>query len=160
MGPIAMLHPAQPRGMPWVERGCARGGQSGHHGGCPGGSSMTHRSALTLLIALAFFTCAADWDRRPVRPDLPGPIDLLRGVFGDNSSRCPHHYEYCSSQICCPLEQGCCRDAHGSYCCTSRGGAYDEGDRYYYHREEHTQTRHHEEQCDSDEVQCVQGGRS
>ena len=131
-----------------------------------------NRPSLLVLVTLALFgACAADWDRHdrgPVRPDPPGPIDGLRMLFGDNSSRCPDHYEYCSWKICCPLERGCCHDSRGSYCCASRGygGDYDyrgsdEGDRgdVYYERRERTETTR-SYGCNPGDTECVQGGRT
>ena len=133
---------------------------------------MTHRPRLVVLIVLALLTCAADWDRYdrgPVRPDPPGPIDGLRMLFGDNSSRCPDHYEYCSWKICCPLERGCCRDSRGAYCCASRGyggdheyRGYDDDNRgdAYYERRERTETTRSYGQCNAGDTECVQGGRT
>jgi hypothetical protein len=94
-------------------------------------------SQRSLLLTAAFVLavgCTAD-ARGPVRPAPPGPIDLIRGAFGDYSSRCPAQYSYCrgtEGAVCCPFESGCCEDAGGAYCCGARASAgsdpYD-GDR-------------------------------
>jgi len=81
------------------------------------------------LVALA--GCAPE-SRRAVRPSDPGPVDMLRGLFGDYRGRCPDDYTFCKSgrsSICCPYERGCCEDSQGAYCCSRRGGDDDWRDR-------------------------------
>jgi hypothetical protein len=63
-----------------------------------------------------------------VQPAPPGPVDLVRILFGDYSGLCPRNYEYCHGgrhSVCCPFSYGCCAAADGSpTCCVEAPGAY------------------------------------
>lgn len=63
-----------------------------------------------------------------VQPAPPGPVDLVRILFGDYSGLCPRDYEYCHGgrhSLCCPFSYGCCAAADGSpTCCVEAPGAY------------------------------------
>jgi len=55
----------------------------------------------------------------PVKPSTPGPLDLVRSVWGDYGGRCPGDYQYCKGQgnaVCCPITSRCEEDEGGSYC--------------------------------------------
>jgi hypothetical protein len=83
---------------------------------------LVWRGFALLLATLLIAGCSPE-PRRAVRPAPPGPLDLIRGLWGDNSGRCPRDYAFCKSRgrsICCPDERGCCEDAGGAYCCSSR----------------------------------------
>jgi hypothetical protein len=94
---------------------------------------MARIRPILLLAALALIAACAPPDRRgAIQPAPPGPIDLVRSIWGDNSGRCPREYQYCgefADGVCCPFERGCCEDARGTYCC-SRGDRDVYGDRY------------------------------
>src|SRR5436190_21851194 len=62
----------------------------------------------------------------PVKPAPPGPLDLVRSLWGDYGGRCPGDYQYCKGggqAVCCPITSRCEADDGGAYC-ASRGGAY------------------------------------
>ncbi len=116
---------------------------------------MTLRLLAITMAALAAVSCQGP-TRGGVRPAPPGPIDLVRGVFGDFSGLCPKHYDFCQggrASICCP-EGGCCADENGPYCCSS---AQYGGPGYAYQREE--DIREHTS-CRSRDITCSQGGRT
>jgi len=51
----------------------------------------------------------------------PGPIDLLRGIFGGGFASCYNDQLRCAAGgevICCPLHDACCSGERGPYCCT------------------------------------------
>jgi hypothetical protein len=91
---------------------------------------------LFLVIALVMGICAAGprdataaGPRGPaVQPAPPGPLDLVRILFGDYSGLCPRDYEYCRGgrhSVCCPFSYGCCAAPDGSAACCAEGpGAY------------------------------------
>jgi len=90
---------------------------------------MSARSVL-LIATLLMGSCAAG-PAGPrgaaLQPAPPGPIDLIRIIFGNYSTLCPRDYEYCRGgrhSICCPFARGCCEDANGErICCVEPPGA-------------------------------------
>ena len=95
---------------------------------------MSLRS-LVLIVAFVFACCLAgprSASAGPrdgaVQPAPPGPIDLVRILFGDFSGLCPRDYEYCHGgrhSVCCPFSRGCCAAADGSpMCCVAAPGEY------------------------------------
>ena len=78
---------------------------------------MTARWLVVLLLA-----AACDEPRSmggPIEPPPPGPMDVVRGWWGDYGGRCPGDYRYCKGQgeaICCPPTSRCEEDAGGAYC--------------------------------------------
>ena len=60
-----------------------------------------------------------------VKPAPPGPLDLVRSVWGDYGGRCPGDYKYCKGHgqaVCCPLTSRCEEDSDGSYCASRTAG--------------------------------------
>ncbi len=109
------------------------------------------RYVVPLLAFVLIGSCAAE-PRHAVRPDPPGPLDLIRSIWGDYSSRCPQDYDYCAARrhaVCCPVEDGCCEDADGPYCCSRRRRAEppDEDRRVYA-------------ACNESEITCSHAGRT
>ncbi len=77
---------------------------------------MRARWLIVILLAAA---CASPRSAGgPVKPSSPGPLDLVRGLWGDYGGRCPGDYKYCkgSPPVCCPIESRCEEDAGGPYC--------------------------------------------
>ena len=137
---------------------------------------MSARSVL-LIAALLMGSCAAG-PAGPrgaaLQPAPPGPIDLIRIIFGNYSTLCPRDYEYCrggqhSSSICCPFVLGCCGDANGApICCAEPQGA--SRDDYVQrpgeasggggsYEEVYEQAPPSESSCPSSDLTCSQGGR-
>jgi len=91
---------------------------------------------LVLALALLGLAGCPQPPRRAVRPAPPGPVDVIKGLWGDYSGRCPSDFEFCRgsrTSICCPEERGCCEDERGAYCCSrserqNRGRYEDERD--------------------------------
>ena len=111
-------------------------------------------SIVSLILVVG--SCAPQSRRGGVRPDPPGPFDLVRSLWGDYSSLCPKQYDYCSARgraICCPFDYGCCEDAGGAYCCSSR-------DRDWSERDDYDGRGRSSQSCSSDEITCSQGGRT
>ena len=87
--------------------------------------SMSAYWLAALLIAAA---CGGPRSAGPIRPSPPGPFDLVRGLWGDYSGRCPDDYQYCKGErhaVCCPLASRCMEDDSGAYC--ARRTAHGEG---------------------------------
>ena len=130
---------------------------------------MSARSVL-LIATLLMGSCAAGPRGAAVRPAPPGPLDLVRIIFGDYSTLCPGDYEYCrggrhSSSICCPFALGCCEDASGAPgCCLEPPGAfrgdYTQGPGEAPDGEEvYEQAPPPESMCPASYLTCSQGGR-
>ena len=135
---------------------------------------MSARSVL-LIITLLMGSCAAGPRGAAVRPAPPGPLDLIRIMFGNFSALCPRDYEYCrggrhSSSICCPFALGCCADVNGvATCCAEPPGAYRddyaqpppwearEGGEVY--EQAPPPEPPPESMCPSSDLTCSQGGR-
>ena len=70
-----------------------------------------------LVLALVALAGCVQPSRQAVRPAPPGPIDVIKGLWGNYSGRCPDDYEFCRgsrTSICCPAERGCCEDERGA----------------------------------------------
>src|SRR5882757_6962892 len=76
--------------------------------------------ALSLFVA---FGCQSTYGG-PVTAAPPGPVDMVRSIWGDYSGRCPNTYAYCSAggqAICCPTGARCEQDSGGAYCVPRAG---------------------------------------
>lgn len=129
---------------------------------------MSARSVL-LIATLLLGSCAAGPRGAAVQPAPPGPLDVIRIMFGNFSTLCPRDYEYCragrnASSICCPFALGCCADANGvPVCCAEPPGAFrggyppppppDADDEVY------EQAPPPESSCPARDLTCAQGGR-
>jgi len=84
-------------------------------------------NARWIVVVLLLASCAGVRSTGgPVKPADPGPLDLVRSLWGDYGGRCPDDYRYCKGggqAVCCPITSRCEEDAGGAYC-ASRGGAY------------------------------------
>jgi len=90
----------------------------------------------------------------PVAPSAPGPVDLVRGLWGDYGGRCPSDYHYCKGDrdsVCCPMTSRCEDDADGAYCGAPRSATAGVGRRPREAREY---------ACSSDQIACSFGGRT
>jgi hypothetical protein len=139
---------------------------------------------LVLIVALAMASCvagprgaaAAGPRGAAVQPAPPGPIDLVRILFGDYSGLCPRDYEYCHGgrhSLCCPFAHGCCAAADGSpTCCVAAPGAYDYGAGGYVPPppagappppppadDDGYADQPTDDSCPSSDLTCTQGGR-
>ncbi|MBY0275678.1 hypothetical protein K2Z84_10060 [Candidatus Binatia bacterium] len=82
---------------------------------------------LVVALALAAWACAPSSYPGAVKPAPPGPVDVVRSMWGDYGGRCPDRYRYCPASgqaICCPIEARCAEDSGGAYC-AARGGPQD-----------------------------------
>jgi hypothetical protein len=115
------------------------------------GLSMTAYWLIMLLFAAA---CGGPrFAGGPVKPSPPGPMDVIRGVWGDYGGRCPGDYRYCKGHgeaVCCPITSRCEEDAGGSYCepRTAMGGGRD------------TNSEPRATRCDPDEIACSYRGQT
>lgn len=105
-----------------------------------------------LCVALTLCTWACGPSPYPgaVKPAPPGPVDVVRSMWGDYGGRCPDRYQYCATSgqaICCPIEARCAEDSGGAYC-APRGAARAYGDERYA------------EPCLPDELTCSYAGRT
>lgn len=123
------------------------------------------RGIVLLLAILLIGSCAAG-PRGAVRPAPPGPVDLIRGIFGDFSRLCPDNYEYCRGgrrSICCPESRGCCEDASGPICCANvyrdRDEEWSRDERRPPAEEQRSTTRYTYE-CASSDLTCSNEGRT
>lgn len=134
---------------------------------------MSIRS-IVMIAAVLISSCAAGPHHGAVQPAPPGPLDLVRIMFGNFSTLCPADYEYCRagshfSSICCPFALGCCERANGApACCVEapvmpRGGyvppprsAPDHG---APSEEAYEEAPPPDSLCPSSELNCSQGGR-
>ncbi len=131
---------------------------------------MSARSIL-LIVTLLAGSCAAGPRGAAVQPAPPGPVDLVRILFGDYSGLCPRDYEYCRGgrhSICCPFARGCCAAADGSpACCVEAPGPYPDE---YVQRPggpaddasgygEDSDQPPPDASCPESELTCSQGGR-
>jgi len=113
------------------------------------------------LLLLLF--CACDpVSHGPVRPEPPGPLDMVRSLWGDYSGRCRSDYSYCQAEgqaICCPGGNVCCSDAQGPYCCSGRADA--SGGRYAGQPPPYGgEPRPIEPTCSAREIQCSHDGQT
>jgi hypothetical protein len=144
------------------------------HEGTPGaGGSMTARS-IVMIAALLMGSCAAGPRGAAVQPAPPGPLDLVRIMFGNLSTLCPRDYEYCRggrhfSSICCPFALGCCEGADGAPACCGGppamfhggyvpppGSAPEDGGPS---EEVYEEAPPPDSLCPSSDLNCSQGGR-
>src|ERR1051326_8376313 len=111
------------------------------------------RARLLVVILLAAACAAPRSMGGPVKPAAPGPVDLLRGLWGDYGGRCPGDYQFCKGHgqpICCPITSRCEEDAGGSYC-ASRSATAGVGRRAFEARERG---------CSSEEIACSFRGQT
>lgn len=109
------------------------------------------KRALFFALALAAWACGPSSYPTAVKPAPPGPVDLVRSMWGDYGGRCPDRYQYCGAAtqaICCPIEERCAEDSGGAYC-TPRGGRHDA---YAYERSGSP--------CLAEELTCSYAGRT
>lgn len=72
-----------------------------------------------LVLVLAAACGGPRYTGGPVKPAAPGPLDLVRSLWGDYGGRCPGDYQYCrggAQAVCCPIASRCEEDAGGAYC--------------------------------------------
>ena len=87
------------------------------------------KACLFVVVLLAAACAGPRATGGPIKPSAPGPVDLVRGLWGDYGGRCPGDYQYCTGHgqaVCCPITSRCEEDADGSSYCGSRtatGGA-------------------------------------
>jgi hypothetical protein len=75
--------------------------------------------ALCLAVLLVAAACGPRATGGPIKPSSPGPLDLVRSLWGDYGGRCPGDYQYCKGRaqaVCCPITSRCEEDAGGFYC--------------------------------------------
>jgi hypothetical protein len=133
---------------------------------------MLMRSTV-VIAALLISSCAAAPHHGAVQPAPPGPLDLVRMMFGNFSTLCPGDYEYCRagshfSSICCPFARGCCQRPNGApACCVEAPATYGRGyvpppgsDPGYPPSEGvQEEVLPPDSLCPSSELNCSQGGR-
>jgi hypothetical protein len=111
-----------------------------------------------LALALLGLAGCPQQPRHPVRAAPPGPVDVIKSLWGDYSGRCHDGYEFCRgsrTSICCPGERGCCEGAQGAYCC-SRSEQRDRG-RYQDYEDERDWEG---SSCRASEITCSYAGRT
>lgn len=88
------------------------------------------RRLVVVVLAVVAWGCMPPPYPGAVKPAPPGPVDLVRSMWGDYGGRCPDGYQYCatsSQPICCPFEAACAEDSGGAYC-APRGQRSSAGD--------------------------------
>jgi hypothetical protein len=116
-----------------------------------------NRVLVTIALALLAWACQpAPLSSGGVNPAPPGPVDMVRSMWGDYSGRCPGGYQYCngaSHSICCPVGDRCEEDSGGSYCVRRTGEreapAYGEA-----------AADHLPPACQPEEITCSYAGRT
>ena len=81
---------------------------------------MSKRFAMVSLLILVAIGIPCRGFAEPATAP-PGPVDMLRGIFGGGFASCYRDQVRCvvgSATICCPEGDTCCSDESGPYCCS------------------------------------------